>query len=94
MADKDLRELLAELTAKLATHKALVLANPEPYLDQLTKHSGRLLCVLREVEYALSPDMVFDVANERGIRPIDFQGEALVRCDKALAVLRKYRNEG
>lgn len=93
MADRELRELLAKLTAKLATNRALVLANPEPYLDQLTKHSGRLLRVLRDVEYALSPDMVFDVANEMGIRPIDFQGEALIRCEKALAVLREYRIE-
>ena len=94
MTDKELRELLAEFEARIATQKALVLAHPEPYLNRLAKYSGRLLRVLRDVEYALSPDMVFDVANEMGIHPIDFQGEALVRCNKALEILRKYRNEG
>jgi hypothetical protein len=91
MSDREMREMLAQLIAKLAMHKAMVLADPEPWLDKLAKHSGELLAVLREVEYALSPDMVFDTANEMGIRPVDFQGEALVRCNKALGVLRKYR---
>ena len=91
MSDRDMRDLLAELTTKLAMHKALVLADPEPWLDKLTEHAGELLVVLREVEYALSSDCVFDKANEMGIRPINFQGEALVRCNKALDVLRKYR---
>lgn len=94
MADKAFRELLSRLSAELAVRKALVLADPEPYLCQLSKHSERLLIALRDVEYALSPDVVFDVANDMGIRPIDFQGEALVRCNKAREVLRKYREEG
>ena len=91
MSDRDMRELLAQLTAKLATHKAMVLADPEPWLDKMAKHIEELLIVLHKVEYALSPDLVFDTANEMGIRPVDFQGEALVRCNAALDVLRKYR---
>ena len=91
MSDRDTRELLAQLTAKLATHKAMILADPEPWLDRMAKHIEELLIVLYEVEYALSPDLVFDTANEMGIRPVDFHGEALVRCNAALDVLRKYR---
>lgn len=86
-------ESLATLIAKVATRKAMILANPEPTLDAMAQHIAKLMTVLRDVEYALSPDVVFEVAIEEGIKPIDFQGEALVRCDKAQAVISKYRRE-
>lgn len=54
MSDRDLRDLLAD---------------PEPWLDKLTAHSSELLVVLREVEYAPSPDTVFDAAKAMGIAP-------------------------
>ena len=96
--NEDDKKALARLTTQLAISNAQISANPFPYIDKLTKELIRLLKVLESVEYALSPDYVFDFWNENddksAIRnPIDIRGEALIRCNKALEILRIYSHE-
>ena len=93
MSEKEFREKLARLTALVAIHDAQVMANPKPYLEEMSKQCGKLLKVLEEVEYALSPDFIYDFWEnqcDKGAiqRPQDIQGEALIRCNKALEVLK------
>ena len=65
----------------------------------MAKKCNELLQLLEEVEYALSPDSVFDFwdsgVDKTAIpRPSDLQGEALIRCNKALDLLHKYKAKG
>jgi len=93
MSDIAFRQKLAELQTRLAIGKAQVLANPEPYLDDLTRRCTDLLKVLEDIDYALSPDCPVDWAQSHNppIKPMNLQGEALIRCNAALKVIRDYR---
>jgi len=92
MKDKDFANRLAEFTSKRELARIRILSNPEPYIIDLTKRCGELLHVLRQIEYALSPDMVCDVAFDMDIKPIDIQGEALIRCNRAKKLLEDYKH--
>lgn len=98
MSDTEFRQRLAKMQALLAINDAKLMANPKPCLEEMAKRCNRLLRVLDEVDRALSPDCVFDFwgnhADEYHMsQPSDVNGEALIRCNKALEVLRKYRKE-
>lgn len=97
MSDTEFRQRLARLQALIAIKDAQLMANPKPHLEDMAKRCHELLTVLDEVEIALSPDCVFDFWDENADkaaipRPTDIQSEAYIRCNKALDVLRKYRN--
>lgn len=96
MSDIEFRQKLAELTARIAIMDAQVMANPKKYLEEMSAHANRLIKVLDDVEYALSPDMVYDFwelnCDHSAIpRPQDLNGEAMIRCNAAKDVLRRYR---
>ena len=91
--DTEFRMKLAELRTKMIIGDLEVKANPKKYLQEMSAYCNKLLKVLDEVEYALSPDIVFDVANNYDMRPMDIQGEAYIRCNKALEILSKYKRE-
>lgn len=96
MKDKEFRMMLADLTAKIAVKDAMVMANPKRYLEEMQDYCHSILKVLEDVDHALSPDVVFKFWDENCDknqipRPIDIQGEALIRCNAALKVLREYR---
>lgn len=96
MKDKEFRMMLARLTAQVSINDAIVMSNPKKYLLEMREHCNSLLKVLDDVDRALSPDIVFDFWDENCDkkqipRPIDIQGEALIRCNAALKVLREYR---
>jgi hypothetical protein len=95
--DSDIRHRVAELKTKLAIQDARIMSNPRPYLNEMSKTIGELLRVIEEIDYALSPDAVFDVWSESADKrvfsgPADINGEALIRCNKALKVLREWRS--
>lgn len=91
MSEERFRLDLARLQAALAIADAQVMANPKKYLSRMSRHCVDLLDVLERVEHALSPDIVFDFAEERNMRPADINGEALIRCNAAKRVLRDYK---
>ncbi len=97
MSDSEFRQKLSKLQAMLAIKDAQLMANPKPYLEDMAKRCDELLKVLDEVDHALSPDYIFEVWDnhvdkQKVSRPSDIQGEALLRCNKALEVLRNYRD--
>lgn len=91
MSERDFKTQLAELRIKLALSKAKVLSDPEPHINKLMGHCSELLKTMEEIEYALSPDIIFDVAMANVMNPCDIQGEALIRCNEALRIIRKYK---
>jgi hypothetical protein len=89
--DVEFRQKLAKLQSLVAIKNAQVLANPIPYLEDMSERCVILLKLLEEVEYALSPHIVFDFAQENSMEPMDLQGEALIRCNKAKQLIRDYK---
>jgi hypothetical protein len=93
--EEEFRSQVASIAAKIAIKEAQIMANPLKYLESMNKRCNEVLKVLQDVEYALSPDLVFDIWSEGAfdnqIKPIDIQGEAYLRCNAAKEVLRKYR---
>ena len=97
MKDQYFKEMLARLQALIIINDARVMTNPKFYLDEMYQRSVELLKVFDEIEYALSSNYVFDYWDcnfNKDIvpRPIDVQGEALIRCNKALEVIGEYRH--
>ena len=97
MSTEELRRKRAELSQKLTMLDEELGHDPKQYLFALEHYCIDLLETLEKVEYALSPDYFLDFwdknCNKKVIeRPEDFQGEALIRCDKALEVLQEYRD--
>lgn len=97
MSDIEFRQRLAKLQSMLAIRDAQLMSNPKPFLEDMAERCRDLLKVLEDVEYALSPDSVFDYWDANADKtvlkdPGSIQGEAYIRCNKALAVIRNYRN--
>lgn len=95
MTEKAFREKLARLHTLIAIKDAQLMANPKPYLEDMSRRCVELLNVLEQVEYALSPELVYDTW-ENGFKnvipnPIDIQGEALLRCNAALDIIKDYK---
>lgn len=86
----EFRRTYARLTALCDLGKAIFMADPLPTLLEAKKQMHEMHMVLERVYVALSPAPVLEMAEELCVRPMDFQGEALVRCDAAKKVVRDY----
>jgi len=89
MNNEQHRQLLAKLQAKLATNKAIILADPEPYIEKIHKAMVHYQVIIAEIERAVSPDIVFDRSLEMGIPPIDFRGAEMVQVQAVRKALEK-----
>ncbi len=94
---EDLRRKRAELSQKLAKLDFELGNDPKQYLFAIEHAHIDLLETLEKVEYALSPDCIFDFWDENCDKktikdPGSIQGEAHIRCQKALEVLQEYRD--
>ena len=87
---KEAQNIMARLRTLMAIKDAQIRADPIPHLTMAYDELYRARKCFEEIEYALSPDCVFDVAIESNIKPVDIQGEAYFRCTKALDVIREY----
>jgi hypothetical protein len=89
MSKEDIRHKLAALQSRLATNKAIILADPEPYIEKI----HRILCdyqkVIAEIERAVSPDVIFDRSFEMGIPPRDFRGGERVQVEAVKKALEE-----
>lgn len=92
--DRKTLELLANMRAAIAIRDAQVMANPMPALMAAERALSECKQCFDDLRYALSPDFVFDTAEEMGVKPIDFEGANTVKVQKALAVLDKYDTGG
>ncbi|PHR58787.1 MAG: hypothetical protein COA47_10300 [Robiginitomaculum sp.] len=89
---------LASLRAAIITRDCQIRANPLPHLKAMEKRCAELEDLFNKIDYALSPNMVFDTWDtlcDKDViqRPTDIQGEALIRCNAALKVISDY-NKG
>ena len=91
MSEEEFRQKLSKIQAQIATKNAMVMADPLRYLNDMSQHCSDLLNVLDKIEYALSPDIVFDIAMDSSIKPQDINGEAYIRCTAALKIIREYK---
>lgn len=91
---KDFKSTLDRLRYLIAIAERDVIENPLPHLQKAEKQMQEIMDLLEKVDYALSPDYVYDVWEEEykdsGMRPMDIQGEALFRCNKAKKLIAEY----
>ena len=93
----EFHKTLSKLQAMLAIKDAQLMANPKPYLEDMENRCAELLQVFDDIENALSSNCVFDYWEDNADhdvlkKPVDVQGEALIRCDAALKVINKYKD--
>lgn len=93
----EFRQKLSQLQAAIITKEAQINSNPLPYLKEMESRCCELLEVFEDIERALSPDMIFDFwessCNKKEIpRPMDIQGEAYIRCNKALEIIGEFKS--
>ena len=98
MSESEFRRKLNRLRELIEERDQQIRANPLPFLKDMEKQCTELRKVLANVEYALSTDKVFDYWDQKADKamipqPVDLQGEALIRCNAALEVIREYRNK-
>lgn len=97
MKDKQFRQALQELSSKIALKDIDVMCNPKPHLQQAHDIASSMMELFEKIEIALSPCVVFDFwqnncDHNQIQRPIDINGEALIRCNAALKVIEKFRS--
>lgn len=85
------RMLLARMQANMAISRAKIEANPWPLIDRLQNEVVGYRVLIAEIERALSPDPVWEFATQNNIELLDVKGEALIRCNAALSVLRQQK---
>ena len=90
--NKNAMEMIAKLTTMVAISDAQIKSNPIPHLNEAKELLLLAQKCFEDIEMALSPDLIFDMAIENDIRPTDIQGEAYIRCNAALNVIKKYKN--
>ena len=88
--DKEALEILAKLRSGIAIKEAQIMSNPLPYLKEAERSLSKAREVFEDVDRALSPDIVFDIAIEHNIPPMTINGEAYARCEAAKKVIKKY----
>lgn len=93
--NEESRHTLARLYAQLAITEAQVLANPKPIIKRLAEENARLLDLVEKVQQALSPECAFDFWDKECDKktnpwPIDFHGEALLRCKAAKKLISEF----
>jgi len=87
---KDALEIMAKLMAMAEIKEAQIKANPIPYLAKAYEELAAAKECFEKIDYALSPDLVFEIANESAIKATDINGEEYIRCEKAKEVIREY----
>ena len=87
---KDALEVMARLMAMAEIKEAQIKSNPIPYLEKAYEELAAARECFEKIEYALSPDIIFDIADGSGIKPTNINGEAYIRCEKAKEVIREY----
>ena len=88
--DERSRRLLARLRSQVAIRDSQIMANPLPYLIEAEKQLIEMRICMEDIQRALSPDAVFDFAEDHCIKPADINGEAYIRVKAAQKVLDKW----
>ena len=67
-----------------------ILKNPLPYLEEAYKLLSEQRRIFEKITYSLSPDIVFDKANEFNIKPENFNGGDKIKIDAVIKILNDY----
>ena len=90
MKSQEFHEKLSRLQVMIAIQDAKIMADPLRYLDDMSSRCSAVLRLLEDVEWALNGHTIADYCAENAIEPFTLQGEALVRCNAALNLIREY----
>jgi len=66
--------------------------DPVPFLNKAYDEMNKLRELLEKIDYALSPDYVYDCSIELNLSQPDINTEAYTRCSKAQDLLDEYRS--
>jgi len=89
--NKQSQEIMARLQSLISMQEACIKADPMPTIKKAFTTIGELQHVLSEVYDALThSDIVFDAAQNYGVRPDMLRGEDLIRNRKAREILNKH----
>lgn len=89
--DKEYLEIMARLQTLAAISKAKIDADPKTHIKIISKRLIEMIELVERVEYALSPDLIFDIAQEAETKPANINAEALIRCNHALEEIHRFK---
>lgn len=85
--------IMARLRSQIAIKEAQVRSDPIPHLREAHALVSEVHCLLQDLQMVLdgmdSFDMIRDIAPT--MEPADFNGEALLRCQKAQEMIREFQ---
>jgi len=84
------RKIYNRLKALVDDAEARFIADPKPKLAEAMNALHECRQVFEDIQYALSSDYVWDKAKQMDIRPIDFQGEDMVKVQKVRQIVNDY----
>ena len=88
--NKKSQEILNKLQVMIVMADVKLAEDPKPVLQDAYEELNKAKQCIESIHYALSPAVVFDLAEELDLRPTDINGEAYIRCQKAKDVLTQY----
>ena len=86
----NIRWRLAELMTRLAIHKAMIIADPEPWLDSAHDELNKAYKCFRDIEDALSPDTIIAFADHMQMEPRDVVGAEMIKNNKVRKIINAY----
>lgn len=87
----DYAQIIARLSALIATRHAFVRADPIPALEAAEAQLGKQHHLIMQIHDALTgSDLIFDAACELGLLPTNINGEAYIRNQAALKLIDNY----
>ena len=87
----DHAQIIARLSALIATRHAFVRADPIPALEAAEAQLGKQHHLIMQIHDALvGADLIYDTAYELGVQPMNINGEAYIRNQAALKLIDDY----
>lgn len=91
--DRPRRKMLAKFLTTLAIKKAQIASNPFPYLKKADRELGDSIRCMDNVIHALTgTDSIMDFAQSHNLKPEEIEGQALIRINAALEIIKEYEN--
>ena len=86
-------KIMARLQTQMAMQDARIRSDPLPYLQEAHRMVSEAHALLGELEWILGGHTTFDLIMEIApiMKPIDFNGEALLRISEARKMIREFQ---
>ena len=89
---EEFERVFRELQEKLARSYTEKFFDPTPCLEQAYKAMNKMRKLISDIDYALSPDLKFDLSQQYQIQPRNFEGESIAQIKKIRAAMHEYRH--